>query len=301
MGVAHYPCHVRFLHLTTDGSSLPQLAVEANDGALVLADVMDNPPADLQELLERGTDELRRVSDTATQALRSGVSVTPTAEFTRASSVLRPPAIIAIGLNYAEHAEELGLNIHADPTIFPLLPNSLTADGATLTWSRELTTQLDYECELGVIIGAPARDVSVDDALNYVFGYTVVNDITARDIQFREQQWSRCKSFDGFTPTGPVVVTRDEIADPQSLHLMTTVNGEIVQDSSTANMIRPVAELVSYLSRHATLLPGTLISTGTPSGAGVSRNPQVLLGDGDTVVVSVESIGTVTTHCKEIA
>ncbi len=299
VGIAHYPCQVRFLHLIPAGSTQPQLAVEATEGALVLADVMDDAPRDLQDLIERGDTEVRRVRDTVTNTLRSGVSVTPTAEFERAPSVLRPAAIIAIGLNYAEHAEELGLNIHADPTIFPLLPNSLAADGATLTWSRQLTTQLDYECELGVIIGTPARDVSIEDALNHVFGYTVVNDITARDIQFREQQWSRCKSFDGFTPVGPVVVTSDEITDPQNLHLMTTVNGEIVQDSSTANMIRSVAELVSYLSRHATLLPGTLISTGTPSGAGVSRTPQILLGDGDTVVVSVEHIGSVTTYCKE--
>jgi len=298
---AHYPCQVRFLHLVQSGSSQPQLAIDATGGALLLADVMDEAPRDLQELLERGPEETRRVRDIGTQVLRSGATVTPRAEFSLAPAVLRPPAIIAIGLNYVEHAEELGLNIHADPTVFPLLANSLAADGDTLTWSRALTTQLDFECELGVVIGTRARDVSVDDALHHVFGYTVVNDITARDIQFREQQWSRCKSFDGFTPVGPVVVTRDEIADPQALHLMTTVNGEIMQDSSTRNMIRSVAELIAYLSRHATLLPGTLISTGTPSGAGVSRNPQVLLGDGDTVVVSIEQLGAVTTHCKETA
>lgn len=298
---AHYPCQVRFLHVIPFGSSQAQLAVETDGGALVLADVVDDAPRDLQDLLDRGPNEQGRVRDMVTHALRSGASVTPSSEFTLAPAVIRPPAIIAIGLNYAEHAEELGLNIHADPTVFPLLPNSLGADGATLTWSRALTTQLDFECELGVVIGTPARDVSIESALDYVFGYTVVNDITARDIQFREQQWSRCKSFDGFTPVGPVVVTRDEIADPQALHLMTTVNGEIMQDASTHNMIRTVAELVSYLSRHATLLPGTLISTGTPSGAGVSRTPQVLLGDGDTVVVSIEHLGALTTHCKETA
>lgn len=297
--MAHYPCHVRFLHLTTDGSSLPQLAVEANGGALVLADVLDDAPADLQELIERGQSEWKRVWETSDHAIRSGVSVTPTSAFTRAPAVMRPPAIIAIGLNYAEHAEELGLNIHADPTIFPLLPNSLAADGATLTWSRRITTQLDYECELGVVIGKAAKNVNVRDALNYVFGYTVVNDMTARDIQFREQQWTRCKSFDGFSPVGPVVVTADELSDPQNLHILTTVNDDVVQDSSTANMIRGVAELVSYLSQGTTLLPGTLISTGTPAGAGISRTPQVLLKDGDTVVVSIESIGSVTTHCVE--
>jgi len=290
---------MRFLHVTLPGSERVALAVEANGGALVLADILDDAPRDLQELIERGIDELQRVREIATQASRSGVSPTPTSDFTREPAVLRPPAIIAIGLNFADHAEELGLDIHADPTIFPLLPNSLAADGGTLTWSRQLTTQLDYECELGVVIGKPAKDVSVEEALKYVFGYTVVNDITARDIQFREQQWTRCKSFDGFSPVGPVVVSADEIADPQNLHILTTVNDVVVQDSSTANMIRGVAELVSYLSRSNTLMPGTLISTGTPAGAGISRNPQVLLKDGDTVVATIETIGSVTTHCNE--
>jgi ureidoglycolate lyase len=290
---------MRFLHVTQSGTSAPALAVEATGGALVLADVLDDAPRDLQELIERGQGEWKRVWEMTANALSSGVSVTPPSEFTRESAVLRPPAIIAIGLNYAEHAEELGLDIHADPTVFPLLPNSLAADGATLRWSHALTAQLDYECELGVVIGKPAKDVSVDKALDYVFGYTVVNDLTARDIQFREQQWTRCKSFDGFSPVGPVVISADELTDPQNLHILTTVNGDVVQDSTTGNMIRGVAELISYLSRGTTLLPGTLISTGTPAGAGISRNPQVLLKDGDTVVATIESIGSVTTHCNE--
>lgn len=290
---------MRFLHALVTGSDRVALAVDVSGGVLVLDDVLDDAPRDLQELIERGQEEWKRVSEMASQAIRSGVSATPPSEFTRQPAVMRPPAIIAIGLNYAEHAEELGLDIHADPTVFPLLPNSLAADGGTLTWSRELTAQLDYECELGVVIGKSAKDVSVQDALDFVFGYTVVNDMTARDIQFREQQWTRCKSFDGFSPVGPVVVSADEIANPQNLHILTTVNGEVVQDSSTANMIRGVAELVAYLSRATTLLPGTLISTGTPAGAGISRNPQVLLKDGDTVVATIESIGSVTTHCNE--
>lgn len=290
---------MRFLHVKLNGFSAPALAVETAGGALVLADVIDDAPRDLQDLIERGAAEWQRVRETVTRALLSGVSATAASEFTREPAVLRPPAIIAIGLNYADHAEELGLEIHTEPTIFPLLSNSLAADGATLTWSHKLTTQLDYECELGVIIGTAARDVSPEDALAHVFGYTVVNDMTARDIQFREQQWSRSKSFDGFSPVGPVVVTADDIGDPQNLHITTTVNGKTVQDSSTANMIRTVAELVSYLSRGTTLLPGTLLSTGTPAGAGVSRKPPVVLCNGDTVVATIESIGSLTTHCSE--
>jgi len=138
------------------------------------------------------------------------------------------------------------------------------------------------------------------DALDYVWGYTVVNDITARDIQFSEAQWSRCKSFDGFTPTGPVVVTADEVADPQDLWLTTNLDGRILQDASTGDMVRSVAEIISYLSRSATIPAGTLISTGSPGGAGYSRNPQVFLQDGSTVTVSIGGIGSLSTHCRVI-
>jgi 2-keto-4-pentenoate hydratase/2-oxohepta-3-ene-1,7-dioic acid hydratase in catechol pathway len=123
--------------------------------------------------------------------------------------------------------------------------------------------------ELGVVIGTPAKDVAADNALDHVWGYTVVNDITARDIQFSEAQWSRCKSFDGFTPNGPFVVTADEIADPQDLHIWAVVDGQTVQDASTGQMIRSVATLIAHLSQSATLLPGTLISTGSPGGADI--------------------------------
>jgi ureidoglycolate lyase len=160
---------------------------------------------------------------------------------------------------------------------------------------------VDFEVELGVIIGRDVKDATVENALESVFGYTVVNDITARDVQFREQQWIRCKSFDGFTPVGPVVISADEIRDPQNLKMTTTVNGVVFQDGNTANMIRTVAELVSFLSQGITLKAGTLISTGTPAGAGFSREPKVVLGEGDSVVVSIESIGSVTTNCHVTA
>src|SRR5690606_37092287 len=137
------------------------------------------------------------------------------------------------------------------------------------------------------------------EALDYVFGYTVVNDITARNIQFSEPQWSRCKSFDGFTPVGPVVVTADEIPDPQALHLTTDVDGLRVQDSTTKFMIRTVAELISSISQSLTLLPGTLISTGSPGGAGRSRTPQLYLKGGTEVTVAIEGIGALTNTCVE--
>ncbi|BDZ53514.1 hypothetical protein GCM10025870_05870 [Agromyces marinus] len=240
---------------------------------------------------------MRAAVDAATAA---GAPTMPVAELRHDSAVLRPAQVLAIGANYAAHASELKLRSESTMTIFSLWPNSLAAHGGTTTWADDVAPQVDYEAELGVIIGTPARNVSPQDALDHVFGYTVVNDITARNIQFSEAQWSRCKSFDGFTPTGPVVVTADEIADPQDLWLTTNLDGHVMQDASTNEMVRSVAEIISYLSKTATVPPGTLISTGSPGGAGYSRNPQVFMHDGSTVTVTIEGIGSLTTHCRVV-
>ena len=268
--------------------------------ALFLDEVMADAPRDLQELIERGPEALAEVRAVVERSAATSRELPLVSELRHSSAVLRPPQVLAIGANYAAHASELKLRSETAMTIFSLWPNSLTGHGATTTWVGDIATQVDYEAELGVIIGRPARDVHVQDALDYVWGYTVVNDITARDIQFSEAQWSRCKSFDGFTPTGPVVVTADEIPDPQDLWLTTNLDGRILQDASTAEMVRGVAEIISYLSRMATIPAGTLISTGSPGGAGYSRNPQVFLRDGATVTVSVGGIGSLTTHCRVI-
>jgi 2-keto-4-pentenoate hydratase/2-oxohepta-3-ene-1,7-dioic acid hydratase in catechol pathway len=291
---------VKFAHLRAEGQTTPRLAVVVADAALFLDEVMPAAPRDLQDLIERGPGGLAEVRGVVESALSSEAQLTPVAELRHSSAVLRPAQIIAIGANYAAHASELKLRSETAMTIFSLWPNSLAAHGATTTWPEDLTSQVDYEAELGVIIGRPARGVHVRDALDYVWGYTVVNDITARDLQFSEAQWSRCKSFDGFTPTGPVVVTADEIPDPQDLWLTTNLDGRILQDASTGEMVRGVAEIISYLSRSATIPPGTLISTGSPGGAGYSRTPQVFLRDGSTVTVSIGGIGSLTTHCRVI-
>jgi ureidoglycolate lyase len=291
---------VRFSHFVNEANtgSPVRLAIVDGDGALFLDDILDEAPETLQQLIERGDDELQRVRSHSHVAISSGVELTPIAGLRHASAVLRTPQIIAIGLNYSAHSSELNFKADKAPTVFSLWPNSLAGHDGTTSWPRSLSESIDYEAELGVIIGKPARDVSEADALDHVFGYTVVNDITARDIQYSEAQWSRCKSFDGFTPTGPSVVTRDEVADPQNLHISTVLDGHLMQDSSTGLMIRSVATLISYLSRSATLLPGTLISTGSPGGAGYSRDPQVFLRDRSTVTVSVEGLGELTTHCR---
>lgn len=285
---------MRFAHVTPAASAEPRLAVVSGDQALLVAPLFDGAPDDLQTLVEGGDELLARVREAAVTT----EGWVPLAGVTFASAVQRPPIVLAVGLNYAAHSSELGLKADTAPTVFVLWPASLSGHDGTTIWPRSLSESVDYEAELGVIIGPAAKDVSEADALSYVWGYTVVNDITARDIQFSEAQWSRCKSFDGFTPTGPVVVTADEIADPQDLHIWAVVDGQTVQDGSTGQMIRSVATLVSHLSQSATLLPGTLISTGSPGGAGYSRDPQIFLRDRSTVTVGVDGIGSLTTHCR---
>jgi len=280
--------------VTSPTSVDPHLAIIRDNKALRVAPLFDGAPDDLQDLIEGGDDLLARVRDAAESA--DGWFPLDSVEF--ASAVRRPPIVLAVGLNYAAHSSELGLKADTAPTVFVLWPGSLAGHGGTTTWPRSLSESVDYEAELGVIIGRPAKDVAEADALSHVWGYTVVNDITARDIQFSEAQWSRCKSFDGFTPTGPVVVTADEIDDPQDLHIWTVLDGETLQDGSTGQMIRSVATLVSHLSQSATLLPGTLISTGSPGGAGYSRDPQIFLRDRSTVTVGIDGIGALTTHCR---
>ncbi|WP_105566877.1 fumarylacetoacetate hydrolase family protein [Microbacterium halophytorum] len=286
---------MRFSHVILAGDSEPTFIAKSGDRALPVSSLVDDAPSSLQELVERGPAEWARVREALEAGRGEAVSLDGAAY---ASAVNRPPAIMAVGLNYAAHSGELNLKTDSTPTVFTLWPNSLAGHGETTTWSREMSEAVDYEAELGVVIGRPAREVTEEEALDYVFGYTVVNDISARNIQYSEAQWSRCKSLDGFTPTGPDVVTADEIADPQDLHIWTTVDGETVQDASTGQMVRSVAKLIAHLSKGITILPGTLISTGSPGGSGFSRNPQILLGDGTTVTVAVDGIGELTTHCR---
>lgn len=286
---------MRFAHLRRPDSPVPALAVVEGADAILVSDLVDPAPPTLQQLIEGGDELLASVrtalaEDRAPRHALDG--------FGFISAVLAPPAVLAIGLNYAAHSSELGLKTDSAPTVFTLWPNSLTGHEATTSWPRTLSESVDYEAELGVLIGHPAKDVEHDDALDHVWGYTVVNDITARDIQFSEAQWSRCKSFDGFTPTGPFVVTADEVADPQDLHIWTVVDGHTVQDATTGQMVRSVATLIAHLSQSLTLLPGTLISTGSPGGAGYSRDPQIFLRDRSTVTVGIDGIGELTTHCR---
>lgn len=205
---------------------------------------------------------------------------------------VRPSKIIAIGLNYQDHIDETGLDKPERPLIFAKFPSSLIGPGGDIVLDDSLTERVDWEVELGVVIGERMRDVPESQALDYVFGYTVGNDVSARDVQFGDVQWVRGKSLDTFCPVGPALVTRDEIPDPQALPLRTRVNGEVVQDSSTSLMLFGVAELLSFCSRSFTLEPGDLLLSGTPWGCGEFMDPKRSLQPGDVVETEVEGIGT---------
>lgn len=208
-----------------------------------------------------------------------------------------PGKIIGIGLNYRDHCREQNVPIPEYPIVFSKFPSSIIGPGEEICWNPNLTRQVDFEVELGVVMGKTARNVSNQEALNYVFGYTIINDISARDIQFKDRQWVRAKSLDTFCPMGPWIVTADEIPDPQKLRLSTELNNVIMQNSSTAEMIFSVAELISFLSHSFTLHPGDLIATGTPDGVGVFRKPPVFLKNGDRLRLEIENIGVLENTC----
>jgi 2-keto-4-pentenoate hydratase/2-oxohepta-3-ene-1,7-dioic acid hydratase in catechol pathway len=205
---------------------------------------------------------------------------------------LRAPSKVAcVGLNYHDHCRETGMAAPERPLIFAKFPSALVGPDAAIEWPDGLTEQVDWEVELAVVIGRRTRHASAGEALEAIFGYTAANDVSARDLQFADQQWVRAKSIDSFCPLGPVIVTPDEFGDPQDKRLTARVNGETMQDSTTAEMIFGVAEVVSFLSRACTLEPGDLILTGTPWGVGGFRDPPVFLKPGDTVEIEVEGVG----------
>ena len=205
----------------------------------------------------------------------------------------KPGKIICLGLNYIDHAEEQGVKPPAEPIIFFKPRTSLTGPYDDIVYPK-IVKQLDYEGELVVIIGKRGKNIREEDAMEYVFGYTVMNDVSARDIQFGDKQWTRGKSFDTFAPCGPWIVTKDEIPDPHQLRILTKVNNELRQNSSTANMVFKIPRIVSSMSMVMTLEPGDMISTGTPAGVGYFMKPESkLLMVGDVVEVSIENIGTI--------
>lgn len=217
--------------------------------------------------------------------------------------IARPPKnVIALGLNYREHALESqraqGIPFPEHPVYFTKAATSVIGHQAEITWSQKVTERVDWEVELAVVIGRGGKDIPRDRALEVVFGYTACNDVSARDLQFRHGQWYRGKSLDTFCPLGPWIVTRDEIADPHALEVITRVNGVEKQHSNTRELIFDIPTIIETISGGATLEPGDVIITGTPSGVGFARTPPEFLQDGDVVEVEVGSVGVLSNRCR---
>jgi len=241
--------------------------------------------------------EWRRKAELAVEyATETGVGRYDADAVSRAAPVSDPEKVVCVGLNYRDHAEEGDNPIPDEPVLFSKFPTSVTGPEDTVSWDPELTGKVDYEAELVAVIGEEARRVDPEEALEYVAGFTVGNDVSARDLQHGDGQWVRGKSLDSFAPIGPDIVTTDEVDDPHDLDIWADVNGERLQESTTANLIFGIDELVSFCSRAFTLKPGDLLFTGTPPGVGVYREPPVLLEDGDSVTVGVEGVGELTSE-----
>jgi len=228
----------------------------------------------------------------AKRAIESAERI-PASECRLLAPLRDPGKIICIGQNYMDHCREQNVEPPAFPILFAKYNNTIIHPGDPIRLPT-ISTQVDYEAELAFVVGRRASRVAESDALDYIAGYTCLNDVSARDLQFGDKQWTRGKSLDTFCPTGPFIVTRDEIPDPQALAIRCIVSGETLQDSNTSNMIFGCAYLLSYISQGITLEPGDLVSTGTPNGVGVFRKPPRFLHAGDTVTISIEGVGELT-------
>lgn len=215
--------------------------------------------------------------------------------------------VFCVGLNYVEHAKEGASTVGRSPdppqhpTFFTKPPTSVVGPNDSILWAVDVTKELDYEVELGVIIGKKGINIGMDEALDFVFGYTIINDVSARDLQRRHGQWFKGKSLDATCPLGPCIVTRDEIPDPQDLDICLRLNGVTMQDSNTRHMVFSVANLINQLSRGMTLEPGDILATGTPGGVGFARQPPVFLQDGDLLEAEIEQIGILANTTRQVS
>jgi len=259
---------------------------------------LGRPPQDMIELLGQGERYRKALGVVAAhsgelQKKAPKGLLTPLAKAKLRAPIAHPQKITCIGLNYADHAREGGMEPPPAPIFFLKSHNTICGPGDAIKLPPN-STQVDYEAEFAVVIGKRGSRIAESDAQKYIAGYTILHDVSARDMQFADKQWFRGKSCDTFAPIGPWIVTPDEISDPHNLRISLTLNGETLQDSNTSNLIFKVPFLISYLSQSATWEVGDLISTGTPPGVGFARKPPVFMKSGDSVSVSVEGIGTLT-------
>jgi 2-keto-4-pentenoate hydratase/2-oxohepta-3-ene-1,7-dioic acid hydratase in catechol pathway len=241
-----------------------------------------------RDLLKSGPNALKDVIDRASHSTSAWQEIS--ADIVFGPPISDPDKILCIGLNYREHARESGLEVPTVPVVFAKFRNSLIGPGTAIELP-EISQQVDYEGELAVVIGRSCKNIKVNEALNVVAGYSVLNDVSARDLQLQVSQWTIGKAIDTFAPMGPGLVPAYLVPDPQKLELITRVNGRVVQQTWTSDMIFSVSEIIAYLSRAITLEPGDIIATGTPAGVGFKRDPALFLQAGDTVEVAISSIG----------
>lgn len=283
-----------------EGVARPWAGVARGDSVVNVAEAaraagVDLPPA-TRDLL--ATWRWREKVDLAVEfAAETGAGEYDAASLDRFAPVGSPGKIVCVGLNYADHAEESGGDVPDSPVLFAKYPTAVTGPGSTIEWDPALTEKVDYEAELVAVIGETARDVDERTARDHVAGYAVGNDVSARDLQFSDEQWTRGKSLDTFAPLGPHLVTADEVADPHDLDIWAEIGGDRLQDSSTSKLFFGIDELVAFCSRAFTLEPGDLIYTGTPAGVGAFREPSRYLEAGDAVTVGVEGLGELTNDC----
>jgi 2-keto-4-pentenoate hydratase/2-oxohepta-3-ene-1,7-dioic acid hydratase in catechol pathway len=244
----------------------------------------------LRELIADG-----RVDDLRSTFGNSGTPAHPRAAVKLLAPIPDPDKIICIGLNYAKHAAEGGMEPPASPTIFGKYRNALATPGATVTLPAN-SRKVDYEAEVAFVVSRRAKEVGEDEALDHIAGYTLLNDLSARDLQFSTPQWMSGKVFDGSAPCGPALVTPDEAGPHDGIEIRLTLNGEQMQGDSTASLIFSIPGLLSHLSRLMTLEPGDIVSTGTPDGVGSVRQPRVWLADGDEIVIESPTLGRLETH-----
>ena len=249
--------------------------------------------ADTLSFLYAGEDAWAEAAVAASSADLDSDAVIRTDQADLLAPIAIPGKFICIGLNYRDHAIESNMQLPKTPVVFTKFSNCIVGDGATVVIPR-LTSQLDYEAELAIVIGKEGKNIPAEDWADYVFGYTIVNDLSARDIQMATSQWSLGKSFDTFGPMGPAIVSKDDIPDPHVLAIKLSIDGELLQNSNTDQLVFKAPDLIAYLSSIMTLEPGDIISTGTPAGVGLGRKPQRWVQPGETMVIEIEGIGTLT-------
>ena len=252
-------------------------------------------PHNVMDVIQGGQAAVDKLQSIVDQYGTSGDALLNESTITYGPCVTAPNKIICVGLNYKKHAEETNAPIPAYPILFNKFNNTLTSHQAEIVVPN-VTKELDYEAELVIVIGKNTKNVSREEALDHVFGYCAVNDLSARDLQMRTHQWLLGKTCDDFSPLGPYLVSADEVGDPNQLFIRAIVNGEVRQNSNTSDMIFPCDEIVSYISKHMTLVPGDIILTGTPEGVvlGLPPEQRVYLQPGDVVTIEIEKLGSLT-------